>query len=292
MATMSKAGSSNKSKNSGSDLKSIVVDGKTYNINDVKDGITKDFNNNGNLKAVEPILVNFDQLTTSTDAFNIKECISTSNFQLQTCYKCITNSLAMNNAKKANKVQKVQLSDVTYYIVPKVKPGAIKNVISYNRFMAICIAGIRVNLTKKIYDWNKHDYVAANTETLQVPDGVGNKLALSCGMDEGHDLYWFYASGFEYTFDLYPVEVICCVMLRLANAEEFKLNKVDDLDLVKNLASQIGKKGQIDDVLNSIGIDTISEAYAKYNSTRTDLVSVKRIKDTLSSLQDILKNMK
>ncbi|DAZ87274.1 nucleocapsid protein [Arceuthobium sichuanense virus 1] len=268
---------------------SVVVDGKAYNINDVKNGITNKFSNSHNLVPYEPVLVNFDQLNVNADSFKLTECISSSNFRLEVAYKCITNSKAMSDAKKAGKIQKIQLSDVTYFIVPKVKPGAIKNVISYNRFMAICIAAIRLNLTKQKYNWDNHQYSAIKeVKTLNIPDGVGNRLALACGFDSNHDLYWFYASGFEFTFELFPVEVICCVMMRLANKDEFNLSKLGEEDIVKNLAAQIGKKGPIESIIKDIGFELITETYKKYMSNRSELISTKRIKDALGLLQELL----
>nr|QQD79826.1 nucleocapsid protein [Jujube yellow mottle-associated virus] len=289
MASKNKASTSQKNETSIIDQKSMVMDGKVYNISDVKNGITSGFNNSSGLKAVEPELLNFTQLGNSIDSFSLKDCVLTSNFKIDVAYKCITNSLAMNNAKKANKIQKVKLSDVTYFIVPKVKPGAIKNVVSYNRFMAICIAAIRVNITKNIYSWEKNEYVEVRVENHSVPEGVGNKLALACGFGEDHDLYWFYASGFEFTFEFYPIEVICCVLMRIENAESFKLDKMDELDLVKNLASQIAKKGSPEQVIADLGTENIKKKYNEYNNERTDQLGIRRAKDTLDLLKDMLK---
>lgn len=289
MASMS---TSSEKKGTGANSKNVVVDGKSYQLNDVVDGITTGFSNNVGLKTVDPVLVGFNQLTTGLDSFNLADCISTSNFNINMAYKCITNSLSMNTAKKNGLIQKVKLSNTTYFIVPKLKPSPVKNVISFNRFMAICIGAIRLNLTKMCYNWEKNEYISTGLPDHTIPEGVGNKLALSCGFDENHDLYWFYASGFEFTFAMYPIEAICCVMMRLENTGEFKLEKMDELDLVKNLAAQISKKGTIISVIEKLGYENIIRKYNEYNSARTEQIGIKRTKDALGILRDLINRTK
>nr|WCR76264.1 nucleoprotein [Alfalfa ringspot-associated virus]WCR76265.1 nucleoprotein [Alfalfa ringspot-associated virus]WCR76266.1 nucleoprotein [Alfalfa ringspot-associated virus] len=246
-------------------------------------------------KDVEVIPFEFSGMTTTIDKFRLHDFLIKNHAKLSVAYKMITDSLAMNKLKKRGVVQKVDLfKDFDLIIIPSMKPvDGIKNAVTYNRAMALAVAIVRYNLTGKRYDWDNHVYITKDVKEKFVPPAdCGNKIALSMGLQQEHDLYWFVAAGFEQTFDMYPVEALGVALFRLAYKDSLRLSKMDDIDIMKTVLAQMSKRGNIEEVFNKLGPSNIASTINDLASSRKDVAEIRfsKIKELFSKMSSLLEH--
>ncbi|QAB47309.1 putative nucleocapsid protein [Emaravirus cordylinae] len=272
----------NKVEHNITDIREVNIHGKKFKVSDGLQG--------SRLNNFTDVTYNtLTELALTSDPYKITDYMG--NISISECYKIITNSEKMNRAKKAGNIQRVKglHNDVSVFnIVPNAQPSNIFNTLSYNRFMAIPIAAIRLNRTSHSYDWDKHEYVNKGPKVVEPGLDQGNKLALAIGMSPDHDYYWFYATGYEYTFDMFPIEVIATTIFRVKHREELKLTKMQNEDIVRATASQMFKKNaNIKDLFEKLGVARIKTEYQKLCDNRTTSITVKKTTDFMNELENI-----
>ncbi|CAD0281687.1 nucleocapsid protein [Common oak ringspot-associated virus] len=290
------------------DVNKITLSGsREIEFTDVKEknGLkyTKDFGNRSQKEAQAVEFFPLSGLQRSNDGFSM---INYKMVNAKTMYQMITNSEKMNQAKKAGTIQKVENfggtdETKTLYITPNLQNSDKVNVVSFNRAMAICINSIMVGLYNQIFDWSLKDYknvaqgttAATNLEIhkkLAESDMYGNKLALAIGMQKDHRLYWFYATGYEYTFDNFPAEVIATTIFRVRNREALKLTKITIDDIIKSTATQASKHGGISSVIQTVGQTRIMKVYESLETGKLESASHVRIEDFKKAINELFPN--
>nr|WCL16049.1 nucleocapsid protein [Ailanthus crinkle leaf associated emaravirus] len=267
-------------------VESIKKDGKTIKY-------ARDYTNNRKVVAQPVVLEKLESIRTSTDSFNLE------NYKgvfVDVALSMITNSEMMNRAKKNKVVQKIEKFSAesyisTLFIVPELQSSDKVNILSYNRAMAVCIYTLRMIQTKRYFDWNNYVYVDTKINLDLDVDTTkhGNKLALSVGLNHDHPFHWFYASGYEYTFEFFPAEVIAMTLFRVKHKHELKLEKMEIDELIRSTASQIAKKGKIVDIIRKIGVQTIRNYYDEIINNRMENLSSVRISEFKSAVEDLFK---
>lgn len=251
------------------------------NVKTMKDGIKYcvDFTNKQGIVPETAVMKEL-ALVKRADSFQLKNYRKVN---LEVCYEVVTNSLIMNDLKRKSIVQTVNEFSSrdeikTMYIVPDLAEQDKINVVSFNRFMAVCTSAIRVSQFGKIYDWTKDQYVKVTESTRFEIDNskYGNKLALAIGMPVDHPYYWFYTTGYEYTFEYFPIEVVAMTIFRLKNQDSLKLKNMKVENIVKATTAQIAKKGSLLSVMEKLGKERILEQYNIINSNRTHNASAIR----------------
>nr|WGG93563.1 nucleoprotein [Callicarpa mosaic-associated virus 1] len=231
----------------------------------------------------------FKALTKSeSDGYNLKELMKV--FDSKVALQSITNSDLMNQKKKNQIVQRVVSGNQTYFIVPDVRPNKSTNAMSFNRYMAVCIATVCMHKGWSVYRTTARKYEAVaniNPNELKIDDSFGNKLAYSAGFNRDHKYHWFYTTGYEYTFPAFPAEVIAMTMFKWAHRAELKLASMDPVDIVGPTIRQIVKMGDFKRVVDEVGTGTIKKRYIEIIENRRGVVTDERYQEIV----DIFKNI-
>lgn len=264
-------------------------------------------NSSGSIKAkrIKDGLVNANDIETtvldfsyekpdlsSVDGFSLKSLLASDGWRIVVAYQCVTNSEQLNNNKKNNKTQKFRLFTFDIIVIPGLKPNKSKNVVSYNRFMALCIGMICYHKKWKVFNWTKKSY-EDNTSTIDFNEDADfmNKLAMSAGFSKEHKYHWFYSTGFEYTFDIFPAEVIAMSLFRWSHRVELKIKYSHESDLVAPMVRQLTKKGTISDVMDTVGKSTIAKRYEEIVKDRSSTGIGTKYNDVLDEFKEIIKKI-
>nr|QQO58790.1 P3 nucleocapsid [Emaravirus tritici] len=226
----------------------------------------------------------------TSDSFSITTLLGTENWNLLTAYQCMTNSEFLNNAKKNGKTQQFKLFDFSLIVIPGLKPNKSRNVVSYNRFMAVCIGMICFHNSWKVFNWKNKKYMDSTSNIrFEASDEFLNKLAMSAGFSKEHKYHWFYATGYEYTFEVFPAEVIAMTLFRWAHKDELKIKSKHESELVAPMVRQILKKGTIDEVMKLVGKAKIAEKYAEIVEDRSSVSTKINYDQVLKEFKSIAK---
>nr|QGT41787.1 nucleoprotein [Emaravirus tritici] len=224
----------------------------------------------------------------SVDGFSLKSLLSSDGWHIVVSYQSVTNSERLNNNKKNNKTQRFKLFKFDIIVIPGLKPNKSKNVVSYNRFMALCIGMICYHKEWKVFNWSKKEYEEnKNTIDFTEDDDFMNKLAMSAGFSKEHKYHWFYSTGFEYTFDIFPAEVIAMSLFRWSHRVELKIKYEHESDLVAPMVRQVTKRGNISDVMDIVGKDIIAKKYEEIVKDRSSIGIGTKYNDILDEFKDI-----
>nr|AML03175.1 nucleoprotein [Wheat mosaic virus]AML03184.1 nucleoprotein [Wheat mosaic virus] len=224
----------------------------------------------------------------SVDGFSLKSLLSSDGWHIVVAYQSVTNSERLNNNKKNNKTQRFKLFTFDIIVIPGLKPNKSKNVVSYNRFMALCIGMICYHKKWKVFNWSNKRYEDnKNTINFNEDDDFMNKLAMSAGFSKEHKYHWFYSTGFEYTFDIFPAEVIAMSLFRWSHRVELKIKYEHESDLVAPMVRQVTKRGNISDVMDIVGKDIIAKKYEEIVKDRSSIGIGTKYNDILDEFKDI-----
>lgn len=206
----------------------------------------------------------------TSDSFSLKSLLTSKSWSLLTAYQCMTNSEVLNNLKKNGKTQQFKLFDFSLIVIPGLKPNKSRNVVSYNRFMSVCIGMTCFHNNWQVFNWSSKQYID-NTSNIDftVSDEFMNKLALSAGFSKEHKYHWFYSTGYEYTFEIFPAEVIAMTLFRWSHKDELKIKTKNESELVAPMVRQILKQGSVEEVMKTVGKSTIAEKYDEIVKNRS-----------------------
>lgn len=241
--------------------KTITISGYNKTTKKVENPEEKD-----DFTPVSPDLV-LTPFVNTQDTFKIKDHVGGVN--IQSAYSIITKSEELNRKKKMGTLQKFInfRKNTTYYVIPNMKPSEAFNMISFNRFMAISIATIRLSTTGVAFNWSSSGYEVQTSggkpmkKITDIPEGAINKLAMSAGFAQDHEYHWFYSNGYEYTFEMYPAEVIALTLFKLKHQKELNIKDMDMKQIAKATANQMAKKGKVENVLEIVSKEEILKQY-------------------------------
>nr|AWH90176.1 coat protein [Palo verde broom virus] len=224
----------------------------------------------------------------STDGYNIRNLVRS--IDCENALKYITNSDILNARKKSGAIQEFKWAGSTLFVVPDLKPTSAKNVMSYHRFMALCAAAVWIKHGRKV--WSDSDEYKSAIEDKDVNDiarveqKYGNKLGYAAGFARTNIWHWFYVTGYEYTFPLFPAEVIAMTMFKWAHKDELKI-KLEKKEIVTPTIRQILRWGDFKITISKIKKERIIHAYKEIVKDRSGNEAEAKYDDLMELFSEI-----
>ncbi|QIN85947.1 putative nucleocapsid protein [Lilac chlorotic ringspot-associated virus] len=185
------------------------------------------------------------------------------------CATHLSNTQELKKLVVREGIVELKLSDsYSLFVCNELHSTTVENAVSFNRACAIMSLQILRHTVAEQYDWEKNAVVELEVKNKKAPNpSIVNRLAGQMRLPFDSPYYWMIVPGYEFLYDIFPIETIALTMVRLECRKALNIpDRVTNGDIVNSLVSKMNRRNDlthhnIPDIMKSLGLNTIVEMY-------------------------------
>nr|QJD14797.1 coat protein [Actinidia chlorotic ringspot-associated virus] len=191
---------------------------------------------------------------------------------VETCASHLSNSQEIKKRLISDGFLELPIStSYSLFLCSEIQATSIENAVSFNKACAIMAYQILAHTVMEKYDWEQFKAVEVVIKERKNPSiSIVNRLAGQMRLPQSSLYYWMVVPGYEFLYDVFPIETIALTMVRLECRKALNIPEtITNAEIVNSLVSKMNRKHDltkvsISEIITKLGVNNIKDMYNEF----------------------------